>query len=58
MSEAFKTWQCRTCGWIYEEEKGAPEEGIPPGTRWQDVAASFRCPLCGTVKKMFDMVEV
>ena len=38
MSEnAFKTWQCRTCGYIYDEEAGDPMEGLAPGTRWADI---------------------
>ena len=33
----YKVWMCIICGWVYEEEKGAPEEGIEPGTRWEDI---------------------
>ena len=33
----MKTWMCNICGWIYDESKGWPEDGIPPGTRWEDV---------------------
>ena len=59
MSDAgFKVWQCRTCGWIYEEEAGAPDEGLAPGTRWADVPESWACPLCGTPKSDFDMIEL
>jgi len=57
-NEPFKTWQCRTCGFIYEEEKGAEEEGLDPGTRWADIPDDWVCPLCGTPKSDFDMVEV
>lgn len=54
----FKTWQCRTCGYIYEEAVGAPEEGIAPGTRWADIPDSWICPSCGTRKSEFDMIEL
>ena len=30
----YKTWMCLICGYIYDEEKGLPDEGIAPGTRW------------------------
>ena len=30
--EPYKSWQCRTCGYIYDEEKGDPDEGMAPGT--------------------------
>ncbi|WP_304177348.1 rubredoxin, partial [Phenylobacterium aquaticum] len=31
--QPYKTWQCRTCGYIYDEEAGDPGEGLAPGTR-------------------------
>ena len=58
MSEPFKTWQCRTCGYIYEEAEGAPLEGLAPGARWVDVPSDWICPLCGTPKADFDMIEL
>ena len=58
MTEAYKTWQCRTCGFIYEEEYGASVEGLPAGTRWADIPADWVCPYCGTPKVDFDMIEV
>jgi rubredoxin len=54
----MKTWQCLVCGFIYEEEKGWPEEGIPPGTRWEDVPADWSCPECGATKGQFEMIEL
>jgi rubredoxin len=58
MGTPYKVWQCRTCGYIYEEAVGEPAEGLPSGTRWDDVPEDFRCPLCGTAKSDFDMVEI
>jgi hypothetical protein len=29
---AMKTWQCIICGFIYDESKGIPKDGIAPGT--------------------------
>lgn len=58
MSAPYSTWQCRTCGYIYNEAQGDPEEGLPAGTRWADIPADFRCPLCGTAKSQFDMIEL
>lgn len=57
-SEPYKTWMCIICGWIYDEETGAPDEGIPPETRWEDVPESFTCPDCGASKQDFEMVEI
>ena len=56
--DTYKTWMCIICGWIYEEEKGAPGEGLPPGTRWEDVPEFWTCPDCGAAKEDFDMVQL
>lgn len=58
MAEPFKVWQCNTCGYIYEEEKGDPAEGLAPGTRWKDLPDSWICPSCGNRKSDFDMIEL
>jgi rubredoxin len=54
----FKTWQCMLCAFVYDEAKGLPEEGIAPGTRWEDVPDDFICGDCGATKADFEMVEV
>lgn len=54
----MKTYMCLICGYIYDEEEGDPESGIPPGTRWADVPLSWRCPDCGAGKEDFEMVEI
>lgn len=54
----WKVWQCEVCGWIYDEEKGWPQEGIAPGTRWEDIPEDWTCPECLATKKDFIMVEI
>ena len=44
---------CDVCGWEYDEEKGYPEGGIAPGTKWEDVPEDFECPLCMVGKDQF-----
>lgn len=53
----YKTYMCLICGWLYNEAEGCPEDGIPPGTRWEDVPADWICPECGARKDNFEMVE-
>ena len=53
----MRMWQCVVCGLVYEEEKGCPEDGIAPGTSWEDVPAEWTCPECGVSKTEFEMVE-
>lgn len=49
---------CVVCGFIYREADGLPEEGIAPGTSWDDIPADWVCPDCGVTKMDFEMVEV
>jgi rubredoxin-NAD+ reductase len=51
-------WECIVCGWIYDEAKGWPEDGIAPGTRWEDIPEDWVCPDCGVGKEDFVMVDV
>lgn len=44
---------CDLCGYVYDEEAGAPEEGIAPGTAWEDIPDDWVCPLCGAGKDQF-----
>ena len=44
---------CDVCGWVYDEALGAPEHGIAPGTKFEDLPADFECPLCGVDKDNF-----
>jgi rubredoxin len=56
--EPYRTWQCGTCGFTYDEAEGLPDEGLPPGTRWADIPEDWICPDCGTAKAQFEMMEI
>lgn len=43
-------------GYVYDPEKGDWKGGIPPGTRFEDLPAGWRCPACGGGKKMFEPI--
>ena len=45
------------CGWTYDEAVGDPDNGIAPGTKWEDLPADFTCPLCGVGKDQFSKSE-
>ena len=45
---------CSVCGWEYDEEKGCPEMGIEPGTKFEDLPDDFECQLCGVGKDQFE----
>ncbi len=53
----MKKYVCTVCGYVYDEEKGDPEKGIAPGTKWEDLPADFECPICGVSKEEFEEKE-
>ena len=48
---------CDVCGWIYDEELGAPDMGVVPGTKFEELPEDFVCPLCFVGKEMFSEVS-
>lgn len=51
-------WQryiCNACGLIYDEVKGDPDSGLPPGTRFADIPDDWVCPLCAVTKTDFSL---
>ena len=59
MSEVlvYRTWMCVVCGFVYDEADGLPEEGIAPGTRWEDIPEDWCCPDCGVTKADFELID-
>jgi rubredoxin-NAD+ reductase len=49
-------WECIVCGLIYDEKEGWPEDGIAPGTKWEDVPEDWTCPDCGVGKADFELI--
>ena len=54
----YKQYMCVLCGLVYDEAEGWPDDGIEPGTVWQDVPETWICPDCGATKLDFEMIEV
>ncbi len=52
----YRKWQCITCGEIYDEALGSPDDGIPPGTRFEDLGADWLCLNCGAAKDAYVLV--
>ena len=50
----MKKWTCGICGFVYDEAKGLPQHGIPPGTRFADLPDDWVCPECGSAKTEFE----
>lgn len=44
---------CDVCGYVYDPAVGDPDNGVAPGTPWEDVPESWECPLCSVGKDQF-----
>lgn len=53
----MRKFVCTICGYVYDEEKGNPQGGVAPGTRWEDLPDTWVCPLCGAAKSDFRPVD-
>jgi rubredoxin len=49
-------YECSICGYIYDPEKGDPDSGILPGTRFEDIPDTWVCPVCGATKADFVLI--
>ena len=49
----MKKYVCNICGWVYDEAVGDTDNGIAPGTKFEDLPEDFVCPLCGVGKDDF-----
>jgi rubredoxin len=45
---------CTVCGYVYDPEQGDPDNGVNPGTKWEDVPDDWECPVCGASKNDFE----
>lgn len=47
-------YKCLACGYEYNPEIGDPDNGIAPGTPFEELPDTWVCPLCGVGKDMFE----
>jgi len=47
-------WQCIICGYIYDPAVGDPDNGISPGTPFEQLPEEWLCPECGAEKDQFE----
>lgn len=44
---------CKVCATIYDPAVGIPEDGIAPGTPFEDIPETWVCTVCGCPKNMY-----
>ena len=50
----MKKFVCSVCGYVYDEAQGDPDNGVAPGTVFEDIPDSWVCPLCAVGKDEFE----
>lgn len=54
----MSTYVCPNCEYVYDEAKGDPREGWPPGTPFEDIDPDWTCPDCGVREQQdFDRLK-
>ncbi|KAF5746967.1 hypothetical protein HS088_TW06G01144 [Tripterygium wilfordii] len=51
-------YECRSCGYKYDEAVGDPSYPIPPGFQFDKLPEDWRCPTCGAAKNFFQSKSV
>jgi rubredoxin len=57
MSDKMKKYECLDCGYIYDPAEGDPENGIAPGTPFEELPDDWTCPECGAEKSEFEPLD-
>ncbi len=50
------SYECSICGYVYDPAKGDEENGISPGTAFDDLPDDWLCPLCQEGKEVFNII--
>ncbi|MGL5804050.1 MAG: rubredoxin [Xenococcaceae cyanobacterium] len=50
---ADASYECRSCGYVYEPSKGDSKSDVSAGTRFEDLPEDWRCPVCGVRRNQF-----
>lgn len=56
VNENLPKYRCTICNYIYDPAAGDPDNGVPPGTVFDDLPGDWVCPVCGAGKEVFEKV--
>lgn len=49
-------YECSVCGYVYDPAQGDPDNGVAPGTKFEDIPEDWVCPTCGAPKSEFNKI--
>jgi rubredoxin len=50
----MQRWLCTICQYVYDPAMGDPDNGVPPGTPFEELPEGWVCPICGVGKDLFE----
>jgi len=53
----MEKYECIVCGYIYDPAKGDPDNGVAPGTAFEELPDDWVCPDCGVGKSEFEKLH-
>ena len=53
----MKKYVCNVCGYIYDPEAGDPDNGVNPGTAFENLPDDWACPECGVGTDSFSPMD-
>ena len=53
----MKKYSCDVCDYIYDPVLGDPDNGIEPGTVFEDLPDDWVCPTCGVGTANFTVID-
>lgn len=54
--QAPSSYECRSCGYVYEPEKGDSKANVAAGTLFEDLPNNWHCPVCGVGRNQFSNI--
>ncbi len=53
----MQKYVCKICGYVYDPQKGDPDNGIIAGTAFEDLPELWLCPKCNADKDQFELAK-
>ncbi len=53
----MNNYVCELCGYVYRPALGDIDNGVEPGTEFDEISEDWVCPLCGASKEDFEIAD-
>ena len=49
----MQKWRCTICDYVYDPAEGDMNNGVAPGTPFEELPDEWVCPICAVGKNLF-----